>query len=158
MSNQQDSTRYVKEISKLLSEVEKAGNYFIGKSEVYICNQFMWTRHLGITYSSISKQHMGTFTFSIPDKQPRVNWYFQSDLLIWFRWGKYLEHVERLVAEGLSIGKQHFELHLHKLLLYEQGGSPKFFDTKEDNMFATLIIQLPSYHEGGEIVIKYASN
>jgi hypothetical protein len=49
---------------------------------------------------------------------------------------------------------------LYKLLIYRPGGHFKRHkDTeKEKNMFGTLIIQLPSDHEGGELVIYNNDN
>lgn len=47
------------------------------------------------------------------------------------------------------------EAKLYKLLLYKTGGHfKKHMDTEKDkNMFGTLVLQLPSVHEGGELVI-----
>ncbi|KAL8909958.1 MAG: hypothetical protein Q9171_004724 [Xanthocarpia ochracea] len=46
---------------------------------------------------------------------------------------------------------------LHKLLLYDQGAMFKAHrdSEKADGMFATLVICLPSKHEGGEIVLSH---
>ena len=57
--------------------------------------------------------------------------------------------------KGLGVNKS-IELNLYKLLIYEKGG---FFKNhrdseKENNMFATLIIQLPTFHEGGQLIVK----
>jgi predicted 2-oxoglutarate/Fe(II)-dependent dioxygenase YbiX len=48
---------------------------------------------------------------------------------------------------------------LYKLLLYEPGGHfSKHTDTeKEDNMFGTLTINLPSKYEGGSLIVRHAS-
>ena len=47
------------------------------------------------------------------------------------------------------------EIKLYKMLIYEKGGHfLKHRDTeKENGMFATLVLQLPSIHEGGELVV-----
>ncbi|KAJ3088460.1 hypothetical protein HK102_008693 [Quaeritorhiza haematococci] len=49
------------------------------------------------------------------------------------------------------------ELHLYKLLIYEPGGHfSRHRDTeKDDRMFATLVIQLPSVHQGGHLVVYH---
>ena len=49
------------------------------------------------------------------------------------------------------------EARLHKLVLYEEGGG---FDWHQDTekskgMFGSLVIHLPSYHEGGELFIEH---
>jgi len=61
------------------------------------------------------------------------------------------------VKEQLGVGNRPISHHLYKLLMYEQGS---FFiahrDTeKVDNMFATLVVVLPSKHEGGELVLRH---
>ena len=48
------------------------------------------------------------------------------------------------------------ELNLCNLMIYEKGG---FFKSnrnseKENNIFATLIVQLPTFHEGGQLIVK----
>jgi hypothetical protein len=51
------------------------------------------------------------------------------------------------------------EAKLYKLLIYKAGGHfVKHRDTeKEESMFATLVVQLPSIHQGGELVV-YENN
>ncbi|EFJ37980.1 hypothetical protein SELMODRAFT_437525 [Selaginella moellendorffii] len=59
---------------------------------------------------------------------------------------------------GIDAGALGLDVRLYKLLLYEQGGHFEFHrDTeKEDGMFATMILQLPtqSGHEGGQLEIR----
>ncbi|KAL8837568.1 MAG: hypothetical protein Q9176_005624 [Flavoplaca citrina] len=57
---------------------------------------------------------------------------------------------------GVLGGEPSVRADLHKLLLYEEGG---FFKTHRDTekapgMFATLVIMLPSDHQGGEVVVR----
>ncbi|KAL9644896.1 hypothetical protein ABK040_005376 [Willaertia magna] len=62
------------------------------------------------------------------------------------------------IKENLGVSPNKvIEANLYKLLLYEEGGH---FDLhldseKESGMFATLIIQLPSIYEGGEIKVLH---
>jgi hypothetical protein len=61
------------------------------------------------------------------------------------------------VTEQLGLGSSTVSHYLYKLLMYEKGD---FFashrDTeKVDKMFATLIIALPSEHEGGELLVRH---
>jgi hypothetical protein len=61
------------------------------------------------------------------------------------------------VKEQLGVGDRPVSHHLYKLLMYEQGS---FFiahrDTeKVDDMFATLVVVLPSEHEGGELILRH---
>ncbi|KAL4447672.1 hypothetical protein ABPG75_004891 [Micractinium tetrahymenae] len=49
------------------------------------------------------------------------------------------------------------EARLHKLLLYEQGGhfAPHRDSEKEDGMFGTLVVVLPTWFEGGALVVRH---
>lgn len=60
------------------------------------------------------------------------------------------------LAQEMSIGTS-FNLSLYKLLLYEKGSFfKKHRDSeKEDGMFATLVIQLPSKFKGGELIVGH---
>ena len=74
------------------------------------------------------------------------------------QWPMTLQHVVGQTVEQLGVigGESSVRADLHKLLLYEEGG---FFKTHRDTekvpgMFATLVIMLPSEHEGGEVVVQ----
>jgi hypothetical protein len=66
-----------------------------------------------------------------------------------------VEVVEKLGMDPTS----QVEAHFYKMLLYEAGGHfKKHKDTeKEVGMFASLLIQLPAEHEGGELVVEHGS-
>ncbi|KAL8848580.1 MAG: hypothetical protein Q9221_006413 [Calogaya cf. arnoldii] len=94
------------------------------------------------------------------DQSVRKTWEIDSTQ-VEFRnpqWSKTLQYaisktVEQLGALG---GESSVRPDLHKVLLYEEGG---FFKTHRDTekapgMFATLVIMLPSEHEGGEVVVR----
>ncbi len=74
------------------------------------------------------------------------------------QWQKTLQYAVTKTVEQLGVlgGESSVRADLHKLLLYEEGG---FFKTHRDTekapgMFATLVIMLPSAHEGGEVVVR----
>lgn len=74
------------------------------------------------------------------------------------KWEKSLKLLVDRVATGLGCtGK--VQASLYKLLIYKKGGHfKKHVDTeKEKSMFATLVIQLPSVHEGGQMVIHHGN-
>jgi hypothetical protein len=73
-------------------------------------------------------------------------------------WTTALDTILARVTEGLGCQETPVSAELYKLLLYEPGG---FFvahrDTeKAEGMFGTLVISLPSFHTGGELVIRHA--
>ncbi|KAL9653586.1 hypothetical protein ABK040_000505 [Willaertia magna] len=78
---------------------------------------------------------------------------------------KWDQMIDNLINDELKPGlgiNEHVEVKcsLYKLLLYEEGGHFEFHrDTeKEDKMFATLVIQLPSVYKGGNIIVKHGSS
>ncbi|KAG2831177.1 hypothetical protein PC118_g2617 [Phytophthora cactorum] len=70
-------------------------------------------------------------------------------------WKTGLYDLTRKITERLGYTDARLECVLYKLLVYEEGGHfAKHQDTeKEDGMIATLVVQLPSLHEGGDLVI-----
>ncbi|KAK2858494.1 hypothetical protein FQN49_004680 [Arthroderma sp. PD_2] len=74
-------------------------------------------------------------------------------------WGNYMKKIVADVSKGLGVADKANSIRVdpYKLLLYEEGA---FFlshqdSPKADGMFATLIVCLPTKHEGGEIVLKH---
>ncbi|KAL9036192.1 MAG: hypothetical protein Q9180_004438 [Flavoplaca navasiana] len=74
------------------------------------------------------------------------------------QWSKTVQYAVSKTIEQLGVlgGESSVRADLHKLLLYEEGG---FFKTHRDTekapgMFATLVIMLPSDHQGGEVVVR----
>ncbi|HEV7402637.1 MAG TPA: 2OG-Fe(II) oxygenase [Chthoniobacteraceae bacterium] len=73
-------------------------------------------------------------------------------------WAANFAGILQQVAAGLGCEGLPISAELYKLLIYDEGG---FFlahrDTeKVEGMFATLVLTLPSEHEGGELVIRHA--
>lgn len=73
-------------------------------------------------------------------------------------WQAALKQICTNIAHQLGLGDVVVECELYKLLLYGKGCFflPHRDTEKIDNMFATLVISLPSPHEGGELVISHA--
>jgi hypothetical protein len=72
-------------------------------------------------------------------------------------WNKFITETVGKVQEELGLEKQKLESHLYDLLLYEPGSFflPHRDGEKLDRMVATLVIVLPSSHEGGELVVRH---
>ena len=69
-------------------------------------------------------------------------------------WESGLNKLVDRIAKALGSTRK-VEAKLNKLLLYKEGG---YFEKHKDtekmrNMFATLILQLPSIYEGGELIV-----
>ena len=61
------------------------------------------------------------------------------------------------VREGISAFNKSSGAQLYKLLIYEKGSffAPHRDSEKTPGMFATLIVCLPSRHEGGTLIVKH---
>ncbi|OJW20501.1 MAG: hypothetical protein BGO49_04650 [Planctomycetales bacterium 71-10] len=72
-------------------------------------------------------------------------------------WDETLTEVVAEVAKELGLGDSEIHAHLYKLLLYEPGGFflPHRDGEKLDGMVATLVVNLPSEHEGGELIVRH---
>lgn len=74
-------------------------------------------------------------------------------------WTKYLKGVVEQVREHFGI-EGRVSAHPYKLLIYGKGGHFKAHrDTEKlDAMFGTLIVALPSAHEGGQLRVRHEGN
>ena len=75
-------------------------------------------------------------------------------------WNKLLSKLLRSSEEYFDMDKNCLDAELYKFLIYEEDGFflPHQDSEKADNMLATLVICLPSQHEGGELVISHAGD
>ncbi|OCF33802.1 hypothetical protein I316_04514 [Kwoniella heveanensis BCC8398] len=70
-------------------------------------------------------------------------------------WSAGLQKATKVIATRLGVSDVAITLDLYKLLLYKPGGHfAKHRDTeKADRMFATMVVQLPSRHQGGRLMV-----
>ena len=73
------------------------------------------------------------------------------------KWEALIKSILKEVKKHLGLEECKLYAHLYKLLLYEKGS---FFLSHRDGerldaMVATLIVALPSVHEGGELVVRH---
>ena len=73
------------------------------------------------------------------------------------KWEALIESILDEVKQRLGLGERKLSAHLYKLLLYEKGSFflPHRDGERLDAMVATLIVALPSAHEGGELVVRH---
>ncbi|OWZ04633.1 hypothetical protein PHMEG_00023431, partial [Phytophthora megakarya] len=91
------------------------------------------------------------------DEKVRKSWQLQPNQVKLQNpsWQRGMDQLTQIVAERLGYKSVPMECVLYKVLLYGEGGHfAKHQDTeKEDGMVATLVIQLPSTHEGGDLIV-----
>ena len=73
------------------------------------------------------------------------------------KWEQLIESILHEVQQRLGLEERKLSAHLYKLLVYEKGSFflPHRDGEKLDGMVATLIVALPSVHEGGELVVRH---
>ena len=73
------------------------------------------------------------------------------------KWQELLQVITERVRDELGLGRRKLASHLYKLLVYEEGSFflPHRDGEKLDRMVATLVIGLPSVHEGGELTVTH---
>jgi len=73
------------------------------------------------------------------------------------RWPDLVAQIVGTVADAFAI-RRPIRARLYKLLIYETGSHfvAHKDSEKEDGMFATLVVYLPSQHEGGRLVVRHA--
>jgi hypothetical protein len=72
-------------------------------------------------------------------------------------WGPVLKEIVGKVQEELGLEAQKLTSHLYDLLVYEPGSFflPHRDGEKLDRMVATLVVALPSPHQGGELIVRH---
>ena len=73
------------------------------------------------------------------------------------KWDALIGSILEEVRQHLGLEERKLAAHLYKLLLYEKGSFflPHRDGERLDAMVATLIVTLPSRHEGGELVVRH---
>jgi hypothetical protein len=101
----------------------------------------------------------GKGTKTLVDTDVRRVWHLQPNRFALKNpdWNRALMDIVAQVQEALGLEKQKLESHLYDLLLYEPGSFflPHRDGEKLDRMVSTLVVALPSAHEGGELVVRH---
>jgi len=72
-------------------------------------------------------------------------------------WDRLIDLIIGKMQQKLGLKKCKLDAHLYKLLVYEQGSFflPHRDGEKLDRMVATLVVVLPSVHEGGVLIVSH---
>lgn len=99
---------------------------------------------------------------TIVDEKVRKTWQLEPNqfAILNPNWEDMIDElVGNQIKKGLGVGDKEIGFNLYKLLLYEEDGHFQFHrdSEKEENMFATLVVHLPSIYTGGELTVKHNS-
>ncbi len=114
---------------------------------------------LSIIETVAEKAPYGKGAETLVDEAVRKVWQITPDkiTLQGAKWDKSTQKLLDRVGEGFGLNKDSFTMELYKLLVYDEGG---FFVAHRDSekakgMFGTLVVTLPSEHEGGELIVRH---
>ncbi|KAI0486047.1 hypothetical protein F4859DRAFT_353251 [Xylaria cf. heliscus] len=73
------------------------------------------------------------------------------------QWDKLLKEFLTVISRVLGVSNRIVRADLHKLSIWENGAVFKAHEDTEKipHMFGTLIISLPSFHRGGNVIVRY---
>ncbi len=119
------------------------------------------TEHQAKALIALSEQApFGRGEETIVDTDVRKSWQISADdfALGNPQWNEALQAAADQIGKDLGLSGCKIGFEQYKLLVYEEGS---FFASHRDtekipNMFATLVVNLPSEHEGGELIISHA--
>jgi predicted 2-oxoglutarate/Fe(II)-dependent dioxygenase YbiX len=119
------------------------------------------TAHQAKALIALSEQApFGRGEETIVDTDVRKSWQISADdfALGNPQWNEALQAAADQMGKDLGLSGCKIGVEQYKLLVYEEGS---FFASHRDtekipNMFATLVVNLPSEHEGGELIISHA--
>ena len=158
------------ELENLLAGVNRPGDYFVaGKIETPLPQ--LTVRGAGrIAFPVMASQvkklmsvanraPYGKGEETIVDTNVRRVWQIETDevSLSGKHWANGLKTVMEKVADGLGCGHARVEAELYKLLVYDEGSFflPHRDTEKAEGMFGTLVVVLPSFHTGGELIVRH---
>ncbi|ETI35837.1 hypothetical protein F443_17902 [Phytophthora nicotianae P1569] len=160
-----------KRISQLLARAdENAGEYsFGGQADTLPAVPGLFVREVGDIsvplcaeqaeklIAQCDKSPFGRKLDTMMDETVRKSWQLAPDQVEIKNplWQTGMEKLSESIAGRLGYKGISMQCKLYKLLVYGEGGHfKKHQDTeKEDGMVATLVVQLPSLHEGGNLVV-----
>ena len=168
-----DIEEFKEEILSAISQVQSASNFAVTESEPRASNPGLLINDLGVIGFPLSareaqviigqcnKSHVGKGSQTIRDDSVRSSWELSpSQFLISNpEWNRILDNIVSKTCTnlGLPCDRSNVRAELYKLLIYEKGA---FFKEHQDSekapgMFGTLVIALPSEHEGGQVVLRH---
>ncbi|KAL2410408.1 hypothetical protein ABEF95_000804 [Exophiala dermatitidis] len=165
--------RVKKELSEVLAEIEAPKSFACGGPTVENLSPGLSLDDHGIVGLPLSKNDAAVIISkarqspfrkgeeTLVDTSVRKSWQLEPTQFSIRNpeWNNAINRILNDVYEGLSLncGRGNVSADLYKLLLYEEGAffKPHRDSEKAPGMFGTLMICLPSSHQGGELVLTH---
>jgi hypothetical protein len=160
----------LKSLETLLSSVRRPGNFFIKDSKEMPMPKIE-VKDVGILSFPIPEDQIkrliqqaalapyGRGEKTILDTSIRKVWQLTPEKvqISGSSWEIYFKEVLSRVKKGLGCQDIPITAELYKMLIYDKGGFflPHRDTEKSPGMFGTLVIVLPSFHQGGELIIRH---
>lgn len=109
----------------------------------------------------ISAAHQAPFgkgTETIVDTSVRNTWELNPDKFSLSReWQPYIDSIKARACQDLGVRSENVRAGLYKMLLYQKGAmfKPHADSEKTPGMFGTLVVSLPSRHNGGAVIVSH---
>lgn len=164
---------FLKPLEEVLSYVDQPGEYFVeGSREIPMpCITIEGVGQLSFPILDIQARSLiqkaglapyGKGEETVYDISVRKTWQISPDhiRIEGKSWAANFNSILEEVKNGLGCQDVSVSLELYKLLIYDEGGFflPHRDSEKSPGMFGTLILALPSSHEGGELIINHNDN
>ncbi|KAG9770929.1 hypothetical protein KCU88_g6480, partial [Aureobasidium melanogenum] len=165
--------RVKKELAEVLAEIEAPKSFACGGPTVENLSPGLFLSDHGIVGLPLSKNDadviiskarlspFGKGEETLVDTSVRKSWQLEPTQFSIrnSEWNNAINRILNDVYKGLSLncGRENVSADLYKLLLYEEGAffKPHRDSEKAPGMFGTLMICLPSSHQGGELVLTH---
>ncbi|MCU0446890.1 MAG: 2OG-Fe(II) oxygenase [Microscillaceae bacterium] len=162
---------YELEILNFLQNIKSGGEFAVSGTENFILPglQVEGFGELAMPVTELQAQNLikvahkapfGKGSQTIVDDTVRSAWEIDAQKISFSnpKWATWLDNLLKTIKDSLGLNQDQIEASLYKLLIYEKDD---FFvwhkdSEKEKNMFATLVVSLPSIHQGGELAIRFA--
>ncbi|KAJ4424245.1 hypothetical protein N0V82_001111 [Gnomoniopsis sp. IMI 355080] len=171
--NPPELTTWKHELAKSVKDIEAYGNFATSKTYTTFSNPGLEVADVKIPlplpdlYAEQIKAVARSAPFgrgdeTVVDHSVRLTWELNHDE---FRitnpsWQAFLDRLTQDAAAGLGLKPDEIRIEPYKLLLYERGSffKPHKDSEKTSGMIGSMIVCLPSPHEGGDVHLSHAGS
>jgi hypothetical protein len=172
-SNGSDLLKIKEDLILALDEIQSTGSFMTSRRVLTSINPGLHIPSAGVIGLPISTRdvkamiqscHMSPYgqgTETLVNESVRESWQLDADQFFFKNplWDVQIGTIMHEAISGLGLNADPLEIkaELYKLLVYEEGAFflPHQDSEKADGMFGTLVVCLPSKHEGGDVIASH---